>query len=57
MDISQEEIDAIVEERIAEIQRRYSERLDALELRMKKMEEAHSSAVQALAARLTKLGG
>ena len=32
-------------------------RIDALEARVKKGEDAHSSAVQALAARLTKLGG
>lgn len=32
-------------------------RVDALEARVKKMENSHSSAVQALAARITKLGG
>ena len=57
MDISKEEVDAIIEERVAELERRYSERLEALVLRMKKMEAAHSNTVQDLAARLTKLGG
>lgn len=32
-------------------------RIDALEARVKKAEDAHSSSVQSLAARITKLGG
>lgn len=57
MNLTKEEVDAIIAERIAEGERGYSQRLEALEHRMKKMEEAHSSAVQALAARLTKVEG
>jgi len=57
VDISKEEPDEMLKGCVAEIEGRHRERLEVLERRIVKMEAAHSSPVQALASRLTKLGG